>query len=148
LTKYSLGNAAGEDFWTEMTRVTEKPVNRIMKSFVEQPGAPLLKVKTRCVGGNTEVSIAQSRFVGAPGAKPEAAQHWTLPVCVKTATGASSCTLVTEATQLVRATGCGGAMINADGHGYYVTEYEPADVVALARRTPPLTEPERISLLG
>ena len=64
LNKYALGNAAGEDFWTEMTRVTEKPINRVMKSFVEQPGAPLLTVKTRCVAGSTEVSIAQSRFVG------------------------------------------------------------------------------------
>ena len=50
LQKYSLGNAAGEDFWTEVTRVTEKPVNRIMKSFVEQPGAPLVSVKTRVRG--------------------------------------------------------------------------------------------------
>jgi aminopeptidase N len=83
--KYSAGNAAGEDFWTEMTRVTEKPVNRIMKSFVEQPGAPLLTVKTRCVGGATEVSIAQSRFVGTPVRSPRPPQHWTLPVCVKTA---------------------------------------------------------------
>jgi len=148
LSKYSTSNAAGEDFWTEMTRVTEKPVNRIMQSFVEQAGAPLLKVKTRCVGGSTEVSIAQSRFVGAPGAKEAAPQHWTLPVCVKTGNNAASCTIVTEATQTVRAAGCGAAMVNADGHGYYFTEYEPATVAALAHRDPPLTAPERISLLG
>lgn len=147
LGKYAEGNAAGEDFWTEMTRVTEKPVNRIMKSFVEQPGAPLLTVKTRCVGGATEVAIAQSRFVGTPGAK-EAAQHWTLPVCVKTAGNAATCTIVTEPSQTLKAPGCGAAMINADGHGYYFTEYEPAAVAALAHRDPPLTAPERISLLG
>jgi aminopeptidase N len=148
LAKYSEGNAAGEDFWTEMTRVTEKPVNRIMRSFVEQAGAPLLSVKTRCVAGATEVSIAQSRFLGAPGAKAGAAQHWTLPVCIKTAGNAASCTIVTEQTQTVRAPGCGAATINADGHGYYFTEYEPSAVAALARRDPPLTPPERISLLG
>ena len=39
-------------------------------------------------------------------------------------------------------------MINADARGYYFTEYEPAAVAALAKRTPPLTAPERISLLG
>ena len=44
--KYAYGNAAGEDFWNEMTRVTGKPVDRIMKSFVDQPGAPLLSVRT------------------------------------------------------------------------------------------------------
>jgi len=148
LAKYAQGNAAGEDFWTEMTRVTEKPVNRIMKSFVEQPGAPLLTVTTRCVGGATEVAIAQSRFVGTPGAKPKAAQHWTLPVCVRTAGHDASCTIVTEQSQTVKAPGCGAPMINADGHGYYFTEYEPSAVAGLARRDPPLTAPERISLLG
>ena len=149
LSKYSLGNAAGEDFWTEMTRVTEKPVNRIMKSFVDQPGAPMLSVRTRCVGGNTEVSLKQQRFVGAPGPAPTAAaQTWTLPVCVKTGAGPASCTIVTEAAQTIRATGCGAAMVNADARGYYFTEYEPAAVAALATRTPALTPAERISLLG
>ena len=148
LSKYSLGNAAGEDFWTEVTRVTEKPVNRIMKSFVEQPGAPMLSVRTRCVGGNTEVSVKQQRFVGAPGAPAAAPQAWTVPVCVKTAAGPAACTIVTEAEQTIRAPGCGAAMVNADARGYYFTEYEPAAVAALAARMPPLTSVERISLLG
>ena len=148
LSKYSLGNAAGEDFWSEVTRVTEKPVNRIMKSFVDQPGAPMLSVRTRCVGGNTEVSLKQQRFVGAPGPATTAAQTWTLPVCVKTGAAPASCTIVTEAAQTIRATGCGAAMINADARGYYFTEYEPAAVAALATRTPALTAAERISLLG
>jgi aminopeptidase N len=150
LSKYALGNAAGEDFWNEVTRVTEKPVNRIMKSFVDQPGAPLLTVKTSCVNGSTEVSIRQSRFIGTPDAPHTLmAQQWTLPVCVQTAAGASaSCTVVTEEALTIRAPGCGGAMVNAGGVGYYLTEYEPAALVDLAKRNPPLTAPERISLLG
>jgi aminopeptidase N len=39
-------------------------------------------------------------------------------------------------------------MVNADGLGYYFTEYEPETVLALAHRDPALTAPERISLLG
>ncbi len=149
LSKYSLSNAAGEDFWTEVTRVTEKPVNRIMKSFVEQPGAPMLSVKTRCVSGHTEVSLKQQRFTGSPvPAAAAAAQTWTLPVCVKTASGPATCTIVTQAEQTIRAPGCGAAMVNADARGYYFTEYEPAAVAALATRTPALTAAERISLLG
>ncbi len=68
LTRYAAANAAGEDFWNEVTRVTEKPVNRIMRSFVDQPGAPLLTVRTSCVGGSTRVTVAQQRFDGAGGA--------------------------------------------------------------------------------
>ena len=149
LAKYALGNAAGEDFWTEVTRVAEKPVNRIMKSFVDQPGAPVLSVQTRCIGGNTEVSLKQERLVGAPGpATAAAAQTWTLPVCVKTASGSATCTMVTAREQTIRAPGCGAAMVNADARGYYYTEYEPAAVAALATRRPPLTSAERLSLLG
>ena len=39
-------------------------------------------------------------------------------------------------------------MINANGIGYYLTEYEPSALIELARRNPALTAPERISLLG
>ena len=149
LSKYSLGNAAGEDFWNEVTRVTEKPVNRIMKSFVEQVGAPLLTAKTKCVNGATEISLSQSRFIGTPDApKTLTTQHWTLPVCVKTGANPGVCTVVTEESQTLRVPGCGAPMINAGGVGYYLTEYEPSAVMELAKRTPPLTATEKVSLLG
>ncbi|MGE0125412.1 MAG: M1 family aminopeptidase, partial [Vicinamibacterales bacterium] len=153
LTRYSSGNAAGEDFWMEMTRATEKPVNRIMRSFVDQAGAPALSVQTRCVGGNTQVTVRQRRFESAPTAAASPAraaawQPWTLPVCVTTGSGQPSCQLVTKATETFTASGCGAAFVNADARGYYLTEYEPEAIAALARRTPPLSAAERISLLG
>ena len=157
LTRYSSSNAAGEDFWQEVTRVTEKPVNRIMKSYVDQPGSPMLSVRTACVAGKTRVTVRQQRFVGTPGeaaaasavsAAPAAAQAWTLPVCVKTGGGATTCQVVTKATETFDAPGCGAAFVNADARGYYFTEYEPSAVAALATRTLPLTSAERISLLG
>ena len=148
LTRYSSSNAAGEDFWNEVTRVTEKPVNGVMRSFVDQPGAPVLSVSTACVGGNTKVTVKQRRFDGAPGAKPSAPQAWSLPVCVKTDAGKTTCELVSDATQSFTAPGCGAAMVNADARGYYITEYEPAAVAALATRKTPLTGAEKVSLLG
>jgi aminopeptidase N len=45
LKKFSYGNAAGEDFWNEVARVSGKPVDRIMKSFVDQIGAPVISVR-------------------------------------------------------------------------------------------------------
>ncbi len=152
LKRYAEGNAAGEDFWQEMTRVTEKPVNRIMKSYVDQPGSPMLSVRTACVDGKTRVTVRQQRFVGAPPAAgapaPPPAAPWTLPVCVKTATGATTCQVVAAASETFDAPGCGAAFVNADARGYYFTEYEPAAVTAFATRTPPLNAAERLSLLG
>ena len=145
LTRYSLANAAGEDFWNEVTRVTEKPVNRLMRSFVDQPGAPMLSVRTSCVAGKTRVTVRQQRF-DAPAGAP--AQAWTLPVCVNTGSGAPTCELVTSPTQTFSADGCGAAFVNADARGYYFTDYAPDAVTALATRTPPLTAAEKLSLLG
>ena len=140
LTRYSSGNAAGEDFWTEMTRVTEKPVNRIMRSFVDQAGAPSLSVRTRCVNGSTQVTVRQRRFEGAPAAggssKAAAWQPWSLPVCVTTGGGQPSCQLVSAATETFTAAGCGAAFVNADARGYYFTEYEPEAITALATQDP------------
>ncbi len=73
LAKYAFGNAAGEDFWTEVTGVTGRPIDRIMQSFVEQPGAPVVSVRTKCTGTTTEIALAQERFIGAPGAQAPAA---------------------------------------------------------------------------
>ena len=46
LKRFSYANASGEDFWAEMTRVTGKPVDQILRSFVDQPGIPLLSVES------------------------------------------------------------------------------------------------------
>jgi aminopeptidase N len=148
LTRYSSSNAAGEDFWNEVTRVTEKPVNRVMRSFVDQPGAPVLSVSTSCVGGQTKVTVRQRRFDSTIGAKPSAPQAWSLPVCVKTDTGKTTCELVSDSKQSFNAPGCGAAMVNADARGYYITEYEPAALTALAARKTALTGAEKVSLLG
>ena len=55
LKKYSYSNAAGEDFWTEVARVTGKPVDRIMRSFVDQVGAPVLTVRSSCSQNTSEI---------------------------------------------------------------------------------------------
>ena len=148
LSKYANGNAAGEDFWMEMTRTTEKPVNRIMRSFVDQPGAPVLSARSRCVGDVTEITIRQQRFAALGATTEPTPQVWTLPVCIKTGAGPATCALVSEREQTLRAPGCGAAVLNADARGYYLTEYEPPAVIALGKRVPPLTAPERIGLLG
>jgi aminopeptidase N len=88
LRRHSFSNATGEDFWTEMARATGKPVDRIMKSLVDQPGAPVLTVKRSCSGGTSTLTVTQQRFVAASGAPAPAPQTWTIPACFKTGSGA------------------------------------------------------------
>ena len=148
LTKYSYANAAGEDFWNEMTRVTGRPIDRIMQSDVEQPGAPVVAVQTRCTGSSTDITLSQQRFVGTPGASAPAGRTWTLPVCFKANDGQPRCEVLDRPRQTLSAPGCSNVFANADGRGYYFTEYAPDAVRALARSVAGLEPIERISLLG
>ena len=147
LKKFSYSNAAGEDFWTEVARVTGRPVDRIMRSYVEQPGAPVLTVRTKCVGEASEITIAQSRFLGS-GAESVAPQTWTVPACFKSGEGAPRCELIDRREQTARAGGCSNVFANADARGYYFSEYTPDAVRALGRSAAGLKPVERLSLLG
>ncbi len=42
LGAHMYGNATAEDFWNAQTEVSHKPIDKIMESFVAQPGVPLL----------------------------------------------------------------------------------------------------------
>jgi aminopeptidase N len=159
LKRFAYTNASGEDFWNEVTKVTGKPVDRIMRSFVDRAGAPVLSVESRCIANKTtEVDLTMSRFIGVPGAPPEA-QTWTLPACLEASSGQPRCEVIERPKQTVRANGCektsqgaknGSSVVfaNADGRGYYFTEYPPDTVRALAQSLKTLGAVERIGLLG
>ena len=147
LKKYSYGNAAGEDFWTEMTRVTGKPVDQIMKTYVDQTGAPVISVRGE---GTNELTLTQQRFYGSPEAaapSSSASQQWTIPVCIARQGQEPRCELMKEPTLRI-ATGGGAAFINAQSRGYYFSEYGPDAVLALGKNAGALKAPERLTLVG
>ena len=148
LRSYAYSNAAGEDFWGEMTRVTGRPVDRIMQSFVEQAGAPVVTVRTRCSAGKAETTIAQRRFVGTPGAAPDE-RLWTIPVCFTANSGRANCEVLDERQRTIPAGSCGTtSFANAASRGYYFTEYSPDAVRDLGRNASRLAPIERLGLLG
>jgi aminopeptidase N len=156
LKRFSYANAAGEDFWNEVARVTGKPVDRILRSFVDRAGAPVLSVEARCTANQgTDVDLAMGRFIGVPGA-PRQDQTWALPACLKPVAGQPRCEVIDRPKQTVQLNGCQQAtpdasavvFANADNRGYYFTEYSPVTVRALARESNTLALPERLGLLG
>ena len=153
LKKYAFTNAAGEDFWTEIARVTGRPVDRILRSYVDQPGAPVLSIRTRCEGGSTAITVGQSRFVGAPNAPAPSEQTWSVPACFKTAQpGQPRCEVIERREQTTTGSGCGNVFANADARGYYLSEYSADAVRALiptaSAASGGFTPLERIGLLG
>jgi aminopeptidase N len=152
LQAHAYSNATSQDFWDAMTTSSGKPVDRILPTFVNQPGAPLLEVSLSCINGRSQLDISQQRFVLDPSTSPpRRTERWQIPVCVKSGADAGGCDLIADNRQtLSLGPGClPWAFANAGAQGYYRTAYSPETLRALSPRIEEtLTPPERLSLSG
>jgi aminopeptidase N len=146
LRKHAYANATGEDFWTEVARVTGKPVDAIMRSFVDQPGAPMLTARGACRDTSPRLTLSQERFQSA-GTASGAPQLWAIPVCTRTAGSKARCEVMTMPTQSVAGDLC-RTVLNAGERGYYFSQYAPETLRALRSSVNRLSPVERLGLLG
>ena len=148
LAAHLYANATAEDFWNAQTANSHLPVDKIMQSFVTQPGVPLLTFSQQ---GTNGAPVAQSRFFLSSAATGNTSQHWTLPVCTKT-DGEPVCRVVNAedtADPVPADSKQPFFYANSGAKGYYRTSYTPTQLEAIiAKAETALIPPERISLLG
>src|SRR5215471_11816936 len=60
LRKFQYSNATAEDFWSAMAAASGRPVDRIMPTFVNLPGEPVIKVKAECATPPAQASTKTS----------------------------------------------------------------------------------------
>ncbi len=166
LEKHAYGNATAEDFWNQMAATSEKPVDRIMPTFTEQSGAPLITVKTACSesssGGGflkkkktkstTQVTLSQERYfadsVKLGSGSPEI---WQIPVSLRPA-GSKEVTyeLLAQRQQTFELPGCAPwVYANAGGRGYYHSGYDAPTLAKMSAELETSFSPEeRIQFLG
>jgi aminopeptidase N/puromycin-sensitive aminopeptidase len=151
LRAHAYGNATSEDFWTSIAATSNKPVDRILPTFISQPGAPLVNVMRACSRGRTEATLSQERFFpGTRTASTSSDERWQVPVCMKTGSR-SVCTVLGAAPETIEADSVCAPWIfaNAGAQGYYRTAYAPDALRALAPHVETaLTAAERLTLLG
>jgi aminopeptidase N/puromycin-sensitive aminopeptidase len=171
LKKFQYGNATAEDFWTTMAQASGQPVDKIMPTFVNQPGEPLVKVKAECktpeaqtvktVSGKgslsrrpvqppskTEITLSQQRFF-LDGGSDDGNELWLIPVCIKASESKPFCQLLGERQQVISVAGCSGwVFTNANSVGYYRTQYDAESWKKLREvLVSRLTTAERMSLI-
>ncbi|MFZ0724851.1 MAG: M1 family aminopeptidase, partial [Desulfobacterales bacterium] len=76
LEAHAYGNAASRQLWEAFESSSEKPVTRMMKSWVEQPGYPLVSVERH----DGRLHLQQQRFTYLPNTSE---QLWDLPITVR-----------------------------------------------------------------
>jgi aminopeptidase N len=152
LKAHANGNATSADFWRAMAKVSGKPVDKIMPTFVMQPGVPLVTVGGSCSNGKETLELSQQRFLLSPsGDSAKQEQVWSIPICTKTANNTgSACYLMEKQTARFDMHACPGWFIaNHDAKGYYRVFYQDpknlVDVAAAAEKD--LTVPERIAFV-
>jgi aminopeptidase N len=143
------GNATSEDFAKSIAASSGKPIERILPTFVNQPGVPLIEVAVACVNNQTAVTLKQQRFF-VNAAQTESGR-WQIPICLKVpGRAAATCDVITDASRTLNIPGACAPWVfaNAGAKGYYRTAYSPEMLRALAPRVETdLTAPERLGLL-
>ena len=77
LDAHRYGNARGADLWQAMEDESEQPVIRMMDSWIQQPGYPVLRAEVQR-GDQSQVRLTQQRFLYT-GLKEDDAL-WEIPV--------------------------------------------------------------------
>ncbi|MGH9521138.1 MAG: M1 family metallopeptidase [Terriglobales bacterium] len=151
LKKHEYANAKAADFWNAMTESSKKPVDKIMPTFVNQAGAPMLTVTSKCAGNKATLNISQTRFFEDPSRLQQGTDEiWQVPLCIKSSTGAQHCEVLTQKQQTVNLNGCPEwSYLNSGAYGYFRSNYSHEMVSKLAADAEKgLSPAERLMLLG
>ncbi len=151
LKEHQYANATADDFWDAQAKISKKPVDKIMPTWVKQAGVPIVNVKAQCSGNSTSVTLTQQRYY-VDRAKFEAGndQLWQIPLCLRgSANGKEAkCELMTKKEETLTLPGCSTwVLTNGGATGYYRTAFSADAVRALATDAETkLTPAERIAV--
>lgn len=128
MDRYADDVATGDDFFQSIADGSGNPdVVSAMKSFVDQPGLPLVKAniftdQAKGTGEFTGIVLSQSRY--APlGSKTQQGQSWEIPVCIaygQNGMVGKECTLLDQNETEMNIPGkVDWVTLNQNGAGYY-----------------------------
>jgi aminopeptidase N len=149
VSEHRFSNTTTADLWAALEQASGKPVTAIAAGWTEQPGLPVVKVKSDCVSGHEVVTLEQERFaVQDPDAKP---LEWKIPIVwadiQRDAPAEQTRTLLESKSVSLTMPDCSGVFkANAGNAGYYRVAYEPALLAKLRKSALPIAD--RLNLLN
>lgn len=144
------------DFLKSVTEVLGEDVTAAaLRTFVDQPGVPLVTVDWNCAQQGVSIAVTQERYaplgqaVRAPAETPAV---WGIPLCLRMPSAGgddiTQCMLAARPAQTfyLRQHACPHAIIpNADGRGYYYWLVSGPNAARLSDMVPRLSAPEVLS---
>ncbi|MEO8586664.1 MAG: M1 family metallopeptidase, partial [Acidobacteriota bacterium] len=122
LKAHAWGNATADDFVSAIAEATQNPaVVPAFRSFLDQPGVPLVTAELVCTGGAPRLLLSQKRYLPA-GSTGSTKETWQVPICARVGDPGSAkvCTLLTQASgELALPGACPARVLVNAGAGYY-----------------------------
>lgn len=152
MRRFPYGVADVEDFMASLAQGSGRAdVVPAFRSFIDQPGVPLVSVAVHCDAQGASLELRQERYLPL-GSRGERGQTWQIPMCLRYGDGqslAKQCVLLREASARVPLEGkaCPSVVMpNAGGAGYYRFALDDAHWRALVAAFPALSQREGLVL--
>ncbi|MEM6532657.1 MAG: M1 family metallopeptidase [Myxococcota bacterium] len=145
---HSVANA--DDFAKSLADGSKKPdVVAAFRTFIEQPGIPLVEVASRCEDGRGILALHQSRYRPL-GSGIDSAKSWQIPLCYATFRDGNrsdtQCQLFSASKAELAIGECANAVLpNAGGRGYYHFAFDGPGLDALLERFSSLSAAEQLA---
>jgi alanyl aminopeptidase len=126
-------SADSPQFYRVIGEETDTPaLAETFRSFVEQPGVPLLQARLVCDGEDARFELRQTRYRPLGSTIQPDTTRWSIPLCIRDPAGARSCTLLREKRGEVPLGHCPAWVLpNAGGAGYYRWQLPESQWLAL-----------------
>jgi alanyl aminopeptidase len=150
LATHAFGSGNSNDLIATIARVSGKgeTLARAMRSFLDQPGLPLVHAELKCKEGKGSIELSQSRYLPY-GVLSNDSLQWQVPVCARIGRdgrSSSQCFLLDRPKrEFALEGGCAQwTMPNAGAAGYYRFTLDKSDFSALKSQIATLAPAEQL----
>nr|AIF24759.1 peptidase M1 membrane alanine aminopeptidase (trf2/trf3) [uncultured marine thaumarchaeote SAT1000_39_F02] len=126
LTQHRYSNAEGQDLWKSIGKVAHKPVDAMMKTWIDQVGYPVVDVKRN----NSKVSLTQRRFLSDGSISSK--NRWSIPIHIEEGNHESSILMKSQKSVVSLKNTDSNFIINSGRYGFYRVQYDDNSLANLS----------------
>lgn len=153
LADHAHGNATATDFFRALGDASGRGEAAVaaFRTFIEQPGIPMVETRLACAGGKATLEVDQHRLIAKGAQGPDG--RWTTPACFRYGVAGKTYKQCAEiggrqSIALTEAKQCPGWVVgNADGAGHWVARLDAPLRAKLARAAAKLPVREAVAVV-